>query len=304
MRGSELLDKMELTDLKYVEAADKTPKKKRKSRAKWAAAAACFGSMIIIGSLLYKNSVNIKPLFPTEGFESEYSTVGEADVILPWEYRTLPEKYSSVIFNGQKYNLSDRPVDASLIGNSLGTCNASGYDSFTEETHQISVEVFEIDGVSKEYIVAVRLGDEYYPAEAYNSAPPDNLGEMLDAYSLEKYVSFNRFTLTDNGIDKGEFILRDDAYIWEILNSCRDAEYINEDADGKRKYFDGKQIDFYLTSDALGLYNMSFGVTADGYIRTNAFGCEYSFKIGKDAAKKIISYATKNSTETEAEAEP
>ncbi len=328
MRGNEFLDKMELTDLKYVEAADEMPKKKGKSWAKWAAAAACFGVTVFVGALIINNGVNNASYefpgepedayiefnelsaFPSEkhgtpssvsigGIEREYADryvlCQESAVIWPWEYKTLPEKYSSVIINGKEYNLNGKPIDISFIGNALGEYTADGYDEYDKQNHQMPVEVFEINGVSKECFVAVRLGDEYYPAESYNSAPLANLGEMLDAYNLEEYVSFNRFSTK-----KGEFLLQDDAYIWGILNECRNAE-CTEEEDGGWIDLGKKKISFYFTSDALGIYKMNFNVTSSGYIETNAFGYGYTFNIGKDAAKKIISYATKNSTETEAE---
>lgn len=328
MRGNEFLDKMELTDLKYVEAADEMPKKKGKSWAKWAVAAACFGVTVFVGALIINNGVrnasyeipgepeayiesNEFSAFPPEkhgthssvsigGIEREYADryilCQESAVIWPWEYKTLPEKYSSVIINGKEYNLNGKPIDVSFIGNALGEYNADGYDEYDKQSHQMPVEVFEINGVSKEYIVAVRLGDEYYPAESYNSAPPANLGEMLDAYNLEEYVSFNRFSTK-----KGEFLLQDDAYIWEILNECRDAEYTEENGDSSWIDPFKKKISFYFTSDALGIYKMNFSVTSSGYIETNAFGYGYTFNIGKDAANKIISYATENGTKTETE---
>ncbi len=305
MRGNEFLDKMELADLSYVEAADEMPSRKRKSWVKWAAAAACFAVTVIAVVLLLNNSIKNEPSVSICGIEREYADVdvgtNDSAVIWPWEYRTLPEKYASVIVNEKEYNLSIKPIDASFIGNALGTHNAEGYDEYDKQNHQIPVEVFEIKGVSKDRIVAVKLGDEYYPAENTDFAPPSTLGEMLDSYNFEEYVNFERFTVEKYKTDAGEFLLQDDAYIWDVLNECRDAEYIKEDTDSNWKDLGKKQISFYLTSDALGLYKLDFSVTNDGYIRTNAFGYAYKFEIGRDAAKKIISYATENGTKTETE---
>lgn len=50
MRGNEFLDKMELIDPAYVEAADATPKKKKSVWVKWGAVAACFALMIFAGT--------------------------------------------------------------------------------------------------------------------------------------------------------------------------------------------------------------------------------------------------------------
>ena len=41
MRGNELLDKMELIDPAYIEAADAAPNKRKSAWAKWGVAAAC-----------------------------------------------------------------------------------------------------------------------------------------------------------------------------------------------------------------------------------------------------------------------
>ena len=49
MRGNDFLDKMELIDPAYVEAADDKPKRKKRQRATWGALAACFAIMVQAG---------------------------------------------------------------------------------------------------------------------------------------------------------------------------------------------------------------------------------------------------------------
>ena len=49
MRGNELLDKMELIDSVYVEAADAMPKRRRAAWLRWCAAAACLSLLAIAG---------------------------------------------------------------------------------------------------------------------------------------------------------------------------------------------------------------------------------------------------------------
>lgn len=50
MRGNDFLDKMELIDPAYVEAADDKPKRKKRQRATWGALAACFAIMLLAGT--------------------------------------------------------------------------------------------------------------------------------------------------------------------------------------------------------------------------------------------------------------
>ena len=50
MRGTKLLEKMELIDPAYVEAADKKPKQRIQTLLKWGTAAACIALMILVGT--------------------------------------------------------------------------------------------------------------------------------------------------------------------------------------------------------------------------------------------------------------
>ena len=50
MRGNDFLDKMELIDPAYVEAADDKPKRKKRQQATWGALAACFAIMVLAGT--------------------------------------------------------------------------------------------------------------------------------------------------------------------------------------------------------------------------------------------------------------
>lgn len=55
MRGNEFLDKMELVDPAFVEAADSKPKRKMYSWNKWGVVAACFIIMIFAGTVLLQH---------------------------------------------------------------------------------------------------------------------------------------------------------------------------------------------------------------------------------------------------------
>lgn len=53
MRGNDFLEKMELIDPAYVEAAETAANKRKLSRIKWAAAAACFAGIIFAAAMLF-----------------------------------------------------------------------------------------------------------------------------------------------------------------------------------------------------------------------------------------------------------
>ena len=79
---------------------------------------------------------------------------------------------------------------------------------------------------------------------------------------------------------------------------CRDAEFVEDENWGES---DRSYLSFTAASDALGIYKRVFNVTEDGYIWTNIFDYAYIFRIGREAAGQIISYAAENGTESEAE---
>ena len=53
-----------------------------------------------------------------------------------------------------------------------------------------------------------------------------------------------------------------------------------------------------------GVYKGVFRVTEDGYIWTNVFDYAYLFRIGREAAERIFSYAAENGIEAEPERHP
>lgn len=85
MRGNELLDKMELVDLDYVETADKKPMVKRVWWVRWGVMVACV-SLIVVGGVLLYNQINYevpKNLFAVETIENmeEISSVYDGTLL-------------------------------------------------------------------------------------------------------------------------------------------------------------------------------------------------------------------------------
>lgn len=65
MRGNDFLDKMELVDLAYVEAADRSTSNRKKSYMKWGVVAACFCFFVISAFTMQKDGVNYKEVPPS-----------------------------------------------------------------------------------------------------------------------------------------------------------------------------------------------------------------------------------------------
>lgn len=297
MRGNDFLDKMELINPAYVEAADTMPEKKKSTWMKWGAAAACFLLAVLIGMYALRTKDTSSSVL-LGGIAREYKDVNltkkELSIVWPWEYKTVFEQYTTLEFNGRSFYSRGRAIDSSLLGETIGNYDAVGFDSYTKEEYRMPAEVCRINGVSEKQMVAVKLGGEFYVFKYNEYTPPANFGEVLDDYSLAQTIIFDRFTVYEGYTNMGHYSLEDDRYIWDILNTCRDAAFIKDDtfSMAERNY-----ISFTVTSEALGVYKQTFYVTSDGYIKTNIFDWAYIFEIGEDAANRILSYATENGAE-------
>ena len=299
MTPKKFSEAMSELDNKYVNEAINYKKKGRKPVwAEWGMAAAGF---IVLAGMLALRGDDVSSV-SVGGIERDYKDVyvaeGESAMEWPWEYKTIAEQYTTINLNGKEYYSGGRSVDASSVGELIGTFDVIGYDAYRDQNHKIACETYRIDGISEEYIVAVKLDGEFYVFSHNEYAPPSNLGEVMDNYALEQTLPLDQFTKYLGEEQKGHFRLDNDSYIWDVLNECRDAEFIEDDnwGEGDRNY-----LSFIATSDALGIYKRVFNVTEDGYIWTNILDYAYIFRIGQEAADQIISYAVENGTESETE---
>ena len=306
MRGDEFLDKMEQIDPAYVEAADGRPGKKKISWVKWGGIAACFAVAVLAGAFLLRGRDAIKTVRVTiGGVDREYNKdvgVGggpSTDIEWPWEYKTTLERYTSLVLDGGEYGSRSLPyypamLDPALLGARIGTADVTGGDSYSDEVHSIACEVYEIAGVSPELYVAVELDGQFYVFKKHEYDPPATLGELLDSCSLPQTLTLVQFTQEDGLGESGDYRRQDDdAYLWSVLEGCRDAEFVEEAPRWMETI--GEYLSFTAESEALGVHNLAFYVTKGGYIWTNTFDYAYMFHIGEEAAGQIIDYALSHS---------
>lgn len=238
------------------------------------------------------------------GVVREYKKVSvgseEEAIVWPWEYKTVYEKYPMIIYEGREYTTKTfgLAADENLIGDKIGACEAVGYDVYSEKEYRQNMDVWKINGISADLMIAVEMEGQFYTFKYNGYVPPVTFGEVLDNYSLSQTLTLNKFGVYEEGKEAGYYSLDDDDYIWQILNKCRDAKFV-EDEVGSRISRD--RITFTASSEILGVYKRVFYVTPDGYISTNIFDWAYTFCIGEDAATDIISYANKHAVKAERE---
>lgn len=227
----------------------------------------------------------------------------EIYIELPWDKKTVYEQFGTITVDGKDFFSRRREVGEALLGDIIGNYEATGYDNILSESHSRTFEARQIQGVSDDLLIAVNMDGKYYVFASLaimNSeySPPATLGEMLDSYNLNNTLEFNRFTVYEGYDDMGYYVLKDDDFVWQILADCRDAEFI-EDNKWDIKVENMNYIEFTATSEALGIYKKVFSISDDGYLWTNIFERNYIYNIGENAANRIISYVTENSTEAE-----
>ncbi len=208
--------------------------------------------------------------------------------VWPWEELEIYEKYFTFSLDGVKYAKHGGEIYTTYVGEKIGDAVAVGYDEITNEEHNINCEVFGVNKLNRYAAVKYEGYDGYYLYKVDEFSPPQSLGQFIEEYNLKEYLSLTQFYYTLDGDDNGHYYFSKD--IWDMLLSYSDAPFAKD----YTYYQDGEDIGFSATSEALGIKNRSFQITADGYITTNIADYGYNFYIGTDAARKIIDFVYSN----------
>ncbi len=315
MKKYDLLDAIGNADDEFVK---ETKEKKKQNKRLWTtlgSVAACLVLVMAIPMALNffnigggdnDGEINIhNGVFSVEDLNRPYKDIsiaaGEKGYVWRWDERPVYEQYTELKIDGVEFTGRSVRIDADKVGEKIGKKTLTGYAShpndFPEGPRYKMFEVYEIKNVSPDSLVAVLMDGRYYVFIG-DRKPPVTFGEVLDKYGLATVLELSRFTKNDMDKDEEYYQLTDDAYIWEVLRSCGDAQ--KTDTDNWNRY-DRNFISFTVTSDALGVYKHAMYITDDGYLWTNAFDYAHMYNIGTDAAEKIISYAMSSSTEAKPE---
>ncbi len=298
MKIPKIAEAMGEIDADLVGASAKERRAAKQPWIKWSVlTAACLCVLIVAGMIivpmLLDDDVLPEGYYPTGKVISmgdlkrhyKYGSVSsmEYGIIWPDEYLTAHEKHRFILWGFKNYDSSSNTVETRHLGEKLG--NYLGY------------EVRSINGIPKDSMIAMGIEGEWYVYKCRDSLldMPATLGELFDRYSLAEVWELDCFT-EHQGRDEKYYALTDDAYIIEVLASCRDAAlYVPEE--GKEWERSEEYLSFTMTSDRLGVYKKAMYITKDGYLWTNVFDYAYIYDIGQEAAGKIIDYALANATQ-------
>ncbi len=303
MKEKRILNALEQVDEKFIEDASPANQKVKKPvRARWIAVAAAACVCIVAGIMLIPG--NKPDQTSVGGVLREYrnaTVIGSEEAIeWPWEYKTVFERFSTIVFDGKEYVIktSGQSANDTFIGEKLGIGEGSGYDVYSNQIYSQDFDIWQIKGISAELMIAAEMDGQFYAFSLNEYDPPATLGDVLDNYSLPQTLDFLYFSEYKEGKETGYYSLTDDNYIWQVLSDCRDAQFVE---DGGGGYIGKDRISFTATSSPLGVYKRGFYVSTDGYVSTNIFNWLYTFNIGEKAAEDIISYAKNNAKKADYE---
>ena len=301
MKIPRIVSAIENIDDELVSGAAES-KKKKNNWVRWGSLAACFALVVIAGIAILPSLLGDDMIAPeeTDGRYKDFTISTEnVAIVWPWEYLTESERYYETEFNGVKYEKGST-VSEELIGEKKGSCSIVGYDGITDEQHTAVCDVYQLKNVDQTQFIAVKITDSYYIFKNAVYDPPKTLGALFERVDLSQFLKLERFSENGDGPDAKHFVLNDDDYVWEVLSTCKNADFIDMNEVYWHPY-ERDFISFAISSEVLGIYKHSLLITADGYLETNAFDWGYLYYIGEEASDKIIKYAMKNSTKAEYE---
>ena len=223
MRGNDFLDKMELIEPAYVEAAEAEPKKKKNIWIKWGAVAACL-CFVIMGTIIWQQFA------PTYN-EGPESTIPENGVTIPQMNVSLSANEAAdmigfFIYQGRCYVQYERVYDAvNIIGEYLGTATGSidewtPADGYVDFAGSVNEDFYAVNGISPEFMLCSRYDDGSIQTYINNNGITLKTGTDLfeDRLHISETCSgltYQTHTAWDNGDD--EYFILKESYEQELM---------------------------------------------------------------------------------------
>ncbi len=321
MNTDDIIDALNEVDDTCIQNA-REPKRKASRKVLWISvgtvAAACLAGVLLLPSISHRiqhgalcdciPGYQITPTPAVGANQWDYKLFGLASrdsmISFGWDCQSIAKQFSSVTYNDTEYSLrrsyynEDMKLSASLIGEKLTDYTAEVCEYETGITHTIECTLYEIAGVDPSRFLAVQYAgeknaDDYYVFHQDEFNPPATLGEFITSLNLTETLPLLKFsystydyTTRERNSETYGLSLADSKVVWDMIS-----EYSSVGTrTGENHGYENKRIGFYACSEALGLYNLSFALTADGYLSTNIDDYGYNFYLGEEAVAEIREY--------------
>ena len=320
MNTDDIIDALNEVEDTCIQNA-REPKKKKSLKALWisvGAVAACIGVVLLlprISHLIQHGALcdcipgyKITPTPAVAASYREYKPFGlvtrDSMIVFDRDCQTIAKQFSSVTYNNTEYSLrgsyynEDMKVSASLTGERLTDYTAEVCEYETGITHSIECTLYEIAGVDPARFLAVQYAGEknandYYVFHQNEFNPPATLGEFITSLNLTETLPLTKFshstydyTTRERTSDLYGLSFEDSKVVWDMISKYASVGTRTDENHG----YENNRITFSATSEALGLYNRSFALTADGYLSTNIDDYGYDFYLGEEAVTEIREY--------------
>lgn len=223
----------------------------------------------------------------------------EVGIVWPWNCRAVYNQYTELSYNGSKYTSRSSyyggEIYANQIGKKLADCECWGFDMTQDKTYTLKCSVYEINRVDREVIVAVKYEgfDGYYAFMNEEREAPATLGVLIDRLNLTENIKLNSFYYAEEPRkEEKHYLLSDEISekLWSVIKEKAGAQSV----DAKAFDHGRREIGFAISSNTLGVYNLSFTFSEDGLLFTNIENYGYCYDIGKDAVNEIMTLALEN----------
>ena len=131
--------------------------------------------------------------------------------------------------------------------------------------------------------------DGDYYTDIYHSRMACETVSEMEAL-IHKILQYEQYTMPDPSyLDNVLLIAGADSY-WNPVVGKPTIQYASNYYFNEEHGYENNRISFSATSEALGLYNRSFALVADGYLSTNIDDYGYDFYLGEEAVAEIRGY--------------
>jgi hypothetical protein len=225
----------------------------------------------------------------------------EKGIVWPWNCRAVYNQYTQLFYNGNEYSARSSyyggEVYANQIGDKLAEVECKGFDMIREGAYSIGCSIYRINGVDSDVIVAVKYDgfDGYYAFINESRKAPATLEALINRLNLTENIKLNSFYYSETplGEEKNYYLNNETSEeLWNIIKKYANAKLI----DSKTFDYSKKKLSFAVSSNTLGVYNLSFSLSEDGFLFTNIENYGYCYAIGEGAVNEIFSLALKNKT--------
>ena len=236
----------------------------------------------------------------TAKVETVPATRHELAVIPRWEQMTRSEQFGEFYVGEDRYSTRVTAIDASNVGEKLGSSTAQGYDIYTDTTHKATLDYYAIRDISPACALAAKFeGDDSYYVYVNMWYRPETLEELMTALNLRENMTFGDFHASyfyaeDRRSEHVTFHDPDDSIVWEWLLSDTTLENVYDEVG-----WYGSVLSVSVNIPLLGYENIGLWVTEDGHLVTNILESGKAFFTGKEKVAQFVYYVVMNCTDRE-----